>query len=79
MADGVRKRLGAAVGAATTGVAGPDPAEGKPPGTVHIAVSTGGGRITRTLALAGSRDQIRDHTVRCCLSLLWAVLTEEDD
>ena len=41
MAEGVRDRLGATVGAATTGVAGPDPAEGKPAGTVYIAVSAG--------------------------------------
>jgi nicotinamide-nucleotide amidase len=78
MADGVRERLGAAVGAATTGVAGPDSAEGKPPGTVHVAVSAGGGRVIRTLTLTGGRDQIRHDTVERCLSLLWAVLTEED-
>lgn len=78
MAEGVRERLGAAVGAATTGVAGPDPAEGKPRGTVHVAVSAGGGRVTRTLTLAGDRQQIRHDTVQRCLSLLWAVLTEED-
>jgi nicotinamide-nucleotide amidase len=78
MADGVRERLGASVGAATTGVAGPDSAEGKPPGTVHVAVSAGGGRVIRTLALTGGREQIRHDTVERCLSLLWAVLTEED-
>jgi nicotinamide-nucleotide amidase len=78
MAAGVRERLGASVGAATTGVAGPDPSEGKPPGTVHVAVSAGGGRVTRTLALTGDRDQIRRDTVERCLSLLWAVLAEED-
>jgi nicotinamide-nucleotide amidase len=78
MAEGVRERLGAAVGAATTGVAGPDPSEGKPPGTVHVAISAGGGRIIRTLALAGDRQQIRHDTVQRCLDLLWAVLTEED-
>ena len=37
MAVGVRHRLGATVGVATTGVAGPDPQDGTP-GTVHIAV-----------------------------------------
>jgi nicotinamide-nucleotide amidase len=79
MADGVRDRLGAAVGIATTGVAGPDPAEGKPPGTVHVAVSSKAGRITRTLLLTGGREEIRHDTVERCLSLLWAVLTEEDE
>ncbi|HEY5988215.1 MAG TPA: CinA family protein, partial [Streptosporangiaceae bacterium] len=77
MADGARARLGADVGAATTGVAGPDPAEGKPPGTVHIAVSSPGCRVTRTLALVGGRERIRHDTVEQCLSLLWDVLSEE--
>ena len=35
---GCRRRLAATVGAATTGVAGPDPADGQPVGTVYIAV-----------------------------------------
>jgi nicotinamide-nucleotide amidase len=43
MAAGVRDRLGATVGAATTGVAGPGPQDGQPAGTVHIAVSIRGG------------------------------------
>jgi nicotinamide-nucleotide amidase len=77
MADGARARLGTDVGVATTGVAGPDPADGKPPGTVHIAVSAGDRRVTRTLALAGDRQQIRNDTVEQCLRLLWAVLSEE--
>jgi len=42
MAEGVRKRLGATVGLATTGVAGPGPQDGQPAGTVHIAVSLAG-------------------------------------
>jgi nicotinamide-nucleotide amidase len=41
MAAGVRRLMGATVGAATTGVAGPDPADGQPVGTVYIAVSIG--------------------------------------
>lgn len=77
MAEGVRERLGAAVGMATTGVAGPDPADGKPPGTVHIAVSSAGGKVTRTLALAGTRDEVRRQTVEESLRLLWSVLWEE--
>jgi nicotinamide-nucleotide amidase len=42
MAVGVRDRLDATVGAATTGVAGPGPQDGQPAGTVHIAVSMAG-------------------------------------
>ena len=42
MAAGARDRLGATWGLATTGVAGPDPVDGLPPGTVHIAASAGG-------------------------------------
>ena len=41
MAQGACRRLAATVGAATTGVAGPDPADGQPVGTVFIAVSMG--------------------------------------
>jgi len=78
MADGARARLGADVGVATTGVAGPDPAEGKSAGTVHIAVSVRERCVTRTLALAGGRQQIRKDTVGHCLRLLWAALSEED-
>jgi nicotinamide-nucleotide amidase len=77
MAAGARKRLGAAIGMATTGVAGPDPQDGKPPGTVHIAVSADGGTVIQTLALAGSREEIRRATVERSLGLLWSVLGEE--
>ena len=78
MAAGVARRLGATAGVATTGVAGPDPAEGKPPGTVHIAVCAGGGAVVvQTLALSGNRDEIRRGTVERSLRLLWSVLGEE--
>lgn len=75
MADGARATLGADWGVATTGVAGPDPVEGKPVGTVHVAVS-GPGRAgesvhrSRALTLVGSREQIRDQTVQEALDLL---------
>jgi len=57
MAEGVRQRLGATFGVATTGVAGPGPQDGHPAGTVHIAVSLAGDTVVRTMALAGDRDQ----------------------
>jgi nicotinamide-nucleotide amidase len=78
MADGVRSRLGATVGVATTGVAGPDPQDGQPVGTVYVAVSAGGGTAVRSLALSGSRQQIRQATVERSLGLLICRLREDD-
>lgn len=77
MAGGVRDRLGATYGLATTGVAGPDASEGKPAGTVHIAVAGPRGVRTQLLALSGERDAIREGTVAALLSMLVATLGEE--
>ena len=77
MADGVRQRLGATFGVATTGVAGPDPADGQPVGTVHIAVSAHDDTVVRTLALDGSRARIRRLTVERSLALLLGRLRED--
>jgi nicotinamide-nucleotide amidase len=41
MATGVAQLLGADLAVAVTGVGGPEPDEGLPPGTVYIAVSSG--------------------------------------
>jgi nicotinamide-nucleotide amidase len=78
MAEGARRVLGAAVGAATTGVAGPDPADGQPVGTVFIAVAGAGAARTRQLALSGDRQQIRLVTVEQSLALLIATLGEDN-
>jgi nicotinamide-nucleotide amidase len=77
MADGVRERLGATFGVATTGVAGPEPADGQPVGTVHIAVSAQDDTVVRALSLDGNRDQIRRLTVRRSLALLLGKLRED--
>ena len=77
MAEGARHRMGTDVAAATTGVAGPDPADGQPVGTVHIAVSTDGGTLARALALSGGRAEIRAATVEQSLGLLVSVLRED--
>ncbi len=69
MAEGARGALGADVGLATTGVAGPDPQDGKPVGTVYIAVATPEGVRVERLALSGSREQIRSETVQRTLAL----------
>jgi nicotinamide-nucleotide amidase len=70
MAQGVRLRLGADWGLATTGVAGPDPQDGKPVGTVHVAVSGPTGASVVSLALDGDRAAIRAATVTSAVELL---------
>jgi nicotinamide-nucleotide amidase len=67
MAERVRGVLGADVGLATTGVAGPDAQDGLSPGTVHVAVATPGGTVVRTLALSGDRAAIRSATCTAVL------------
>jgi nicotinamide-nucleotide amidase len=69
MAQGIRTLLRADVGVSTTGVAGPDPQDGKPVGTVHIAVVTPDGTGITSLEIGGSREQIRAETVERALAL----------
>jgi nicotinamide-nucleotide amidase len=77
MARGVRARLGATYGVATTGVAGPEPSDGQPVGTAHIAVSVADDTVVRTIALTGDRHEIRRLTVEHVLGLLLGRLREE--
>lgn len=74
MATGVRARLGADVGVATTGVAGPTEQDGKPPGTVHVAVVTPDRRLVRSVHLPGGRADVRAGTVDLALDLLLEAL-----
>jgi nicotinamide-nucleotide amidase len=77
MAEGVRQRLHATYGVATTGVAGPEPADGQPVGTAHIAVSAEDDTVVRTIALTGDRHDIRRLTVEHVLGLLLGRLRED--
>lgn len=77
MAEGIRLRLGATWGLATTGNAGPESSEGKPVGAVFIAVAGPGASSVRELALSGDRDEIRRSTTTATLSLLLATLEEQ--
>lgn len=70
MAEGVRALLGSTYAVATTGVAGPDEQEGKPAGTVFVAVAAPSGHRTSRLALTGDRATIRAATVTAALDLL---------
>ena len=77
MASGVRDLLGASYGVSTTGVAGPDPQEGHPAGTVWIAVAGAGTPATRLLHLTGDRARVRRHTCSAAISLIDDVLRRE--
>jgi nicotinamide-nucleotide amidase len=70
MAAGAAARLQADVGIGTTGVAGPEPHDGQPVGSVWIAVVTPDGAAARHLALAGDRAAIRRQTVEACWGLV---------
>lgn len=74
MAAGVRARLAADLGVATTGVAGPDPQDGHAPGEVWIGVADASGSRARRLDLAGDRDRIRRSTTAAALDELLAHL-----
>jgi nicotinamide-nucleotide amidase len=77
MAAGVRDKLGATYGLATTGVAGPGPADGKPAGTVFVAVQGPAGSSVQEWALPGDRPQVRSAAVRAALALLVSTLPED--
>jgi PncC family amidohydrolase len=70
MARGVRQRLGAAWGVATTGVAGPAEHDRQPVGTVFVAVVGAGAERVRQLRLVGGRAAIRQQAVAHALDLL---------
>lgn len=70
MATRARITLGADWGVATTGVAGPDPAEDQPPGRVHVAVAGPDRVVDRVLDLDGDREAVRSGTVRAAMMLL---------
>jgi competence/damage-inducible protein CinA-like protein len=70
MARGARAALGADVGLSTTGVAGPDPLEGKPSGTVWVGLSANETEEARTFRAPGDRGQVRRWAEQAALDLL---------
>lgn len=87
MAQGVRARLHAVWGLATTGVAGPDPQDGRPPGEYHVAVAGPAGLArVRSHASVGpaTRAEVRAAARDAALALLAQTVVErvtadEDD
>ncbi len=59
MADGIRRRSGAAIGIGITGEAGPTAAEDKPVGTVFVSLADKKRCWVRVLHLDGDRDSVR--------------------
>jgi nicotinamide-nucleotide amidase len=78
MASGVRSLMGATYGLATTGVAGPDRVDGKPVGTVYVAVVASDSSRVKALSLSGDRGDIRAHSVLAVLTLLAEELGAQD-
>jgi nicotinamide-nucleotide amidase len=76
MAAGARKLLGANVGLATTGVAGPDEQDGQPVGTVFLGLALGERVEAREVRLPGDPDRIRQYSVISVLDLLRRRLLE---
>ncbi|MET4159853.1 nicotinamide-nucleotide amidohydrolase family protein [Agromyces sp. PvR057] len=81
MAEGVRRALAvdgvpASIGVATTGVAGPDPQDGRPPGVVFVGVSIDDRTEVRELALRGDRAEIRRATVDAAIAAVFDALPD---
>ena len=78
MAEGARRVTGATYAVSTTGVAGPGPQDGVPAGTVHLAVSGPASTTAVALELVGDRATVRERTCREAVSVLCAILGEEE-
>jgi len=70
MAQGARSRFSADLGIATTGVAGPEPSEGKTVGLVFIALATPDDSIVKLHRFEGGRSEIRRATVAASMKLV---------
>ncbi|MSQ13548.1 MAG: competence/damage-inducible protein A [Dehalococcoidia bacterium] len=62
MAQAARRSLHADYGIGVTGVAGPDPLDGVPPGTVHIGFAWEGGSSSRTTRMRFDRQTVKRRT-----------------
>ncbi|HEX2904491.1 MAG TPA: CinA family protein [Jatrophihabitans sp.] len=78
LARGARARLGASWGVGVTGVAGPDPQDGRAVGTVFVGIAgpPDEGETVCELDLSGERNSIRTQTVEHVVTLLLRVLAQ---
>lgn len=70
MARGVRKLLGADLSVALTGVGGPGETEGRPPGTVYLALSSAFGERTMEARFEGRPEEVVLQSVELALAQL---------
>ncbi len=71
MAEGVRDLLCADVGLSMTGVAGPEPQEDQPPGTVFVGLARPDQQTTAVgFRVPGDRDRVRQYATIAALDLL---------
>lgn len=70
MAAGARRVLGADVGLALTGVAGPERQDGQPAGTVFVGLAGDGRLESVALRLPGDRSRVRQYATISALDLL---------
>jgi nicotinamide-nucleotide amidase len=77
MAAGVRSALGADIGIATTGVAGPEEHDGKAVGTVFIGVASADGTSAFQYSFSGNRADIRGQACGAALERLLDVLSPQ--
>jgi nicotinamide-nucleotide amidase len=70
MAEGACRVLGCDVAVAVTGVAGPDPQEGNPPGTVYLATFVDDEPMSVMVRLPGDRQRVRQFSCISALDML---------
>jgi nicotinamide-nucleotide amidase len=75
MAVGAQRALGASVGLALTGVAGPAEQDGMPVGTLCVGLAIGDAVHTATLRMPGQREQMRQMSVITALDFLRRTLS----
>lgn len=79
MAEGIRKRIGADVGLATTGIAGPGGgSEAKPVGLVYLAVALPDRTDVEQRVFPFDRIGNKEAAAQAGLALLWRCLKESD-
>ncbi|MFN4070263.1 MAG: CinA family protein, partial [Thermus caldifontis] len=70
MAEASRVLFGSTYALSTTGVAGPDPLEDQPVGTVFVALAGPKGTEVRRYRFPGDRETVRLRSVYAALALL---------